>query len=273
MAEPAPHESSCALAGVRVLVTRPRHQSDALVALIEARGGQAIRFPVIDILPAADAGAARAAMQALDEYSLVIFTSSNAVEHGLALLDAIPDGAHAARVAAVGATSAAQLEKAGFGPVLHPRDGASSEALLALEALSAESIAGRRVLVVRGEGGRELLGRTLAERGAEVGYAEVYRRVRPRRDTTRIAEQGRAGAIDVIVATSVEGLDNLFALLGETQSDWLQRAGYVVLSERIAARARTMGIRASPVVAARADVEGIVDALIRWRSTDARYGS
>lgn len=268
MLEAAPRNTA-ALAGVGVLVTRPRHQSDNLVALIEARGGRAIRLPVIDIAPAADADAARASMMLLDECYLAIFTSANAVEQGLALLDRVPARA---RVAAVGARSAAALEKAGFECVLHPRQGASSEALLALDSLAAEVLRGQRILIVRGEGGRELLGRTLSERGAEVHHAEVYRRARPRVDTTYVVDEGRAGAVDVIVATSVEGLENLFAMLGESEAGWLESAAYVVLSARIAACARRLGVRTPPVVVERADDQGIVDALTRWRNAEPRGG-
>ena len=262
MLETAPRHPLDALAGVGVLVTRPRGQSDDLISRIEARGARAIRFPVIEIAPAADADAARAAMRAIDEASLAVFTSVNAVEHGIALLDEIP---RRVRVAAIGARSAARLEQAGFEQVLCPRDGASSEALLTLAALAPEEIDGKQVLIVRGEGGRELLATTLAERGARVRYAEVYRRVRPRSDAALVAREGRAGGIDVIVATSVEGLENLFAMLGESEIGWLVRAGFVVLSERIAARALALGVCAPPVVAGRAGDEGIVDALIRWR--------
>jgi len=263
MLEAAPRNPVAALSGVRVLVTRPRHQSDALVALIEARGGHVIRFPVIEILPAADADAARTAMETLDGCFLAIFTSANAVEHGLALLDDVPRGT---RVAAVGARTAERLEQVGFEQVFCPPDGASSEALLVLDALAPEVVRGKRILVVRGDGGRDLLARVLTERGAEVRHAEVYQRARPRIDSTPVAREGRAGAIDVIVATSVEGLENLFRLLGESEAGWLENAGYVVLSERIAAHARTLGVRLPPVIAGRADDESVVDALIRWRS-------
>jgi uroporphyrinogen-III synthase len=242
-----PHDTATALAGVSVLVTRPRHQSDTLVNLIEARGGTAIRFPVIEILPARDERGARAALAKLDDFSLVIFVSRNAVEHGLALMDVAP---LRARIAALGEASAAALEKAGIGPVLRPSEGTTSEDLLALAELGADAVAGTRVLIVRGEGGRPLLGCELSKRGAQVTCAEVYRRARPQIDAGEVTELGRAGAIDVVVVTSVEGLENLFDMLGKDASAWLARVGYVVVSER--------------VVAARADDQAIVDALIRW---------
>lgn len=263
MTDGAPGDTGPRLAGLRVLVTRPRHQSAALAKRIEAHGGTAIRFPVIEILPARDVEAARAIMAAIDDYDLAIFISPNAVEHGLAMAPSAP---RRARVAAVGETSAAALETAGIAGVLHPADGASSEALLALPELGADSMSGSRVVIVRGEGGRGLLGCTLSKRGAEVTYAEVYRRARPAVDAGEVAERGRAGGIDAIVVTSVEGIENLFEMLGSDNAQWLAHAGYVVASERVASRARALGVREEPLVADGAGDEALVEALIRWRA-------
>ncbi len=104
MADAAPLDATRALAGMQVLVTRARHQSEPLAALIDAHGGTAIRFPVIDIVAPQDSRAARAAMAKLDDYSLVIFVSPNAVEHGLAHSRSAPTRA---RMVAVGEGSAA----------------------------------------------------------------------------------------------------------------------------------------------------------------------
>ncbi len=269
MADAECRDAAAALDGVRVLVTRPRHQSEALSRLIEARGGAAIRFPAIEILPAKDSRSARAVLACLEDFSLVIFVSPNAVEHGLALMD---PASLRARIAAVGEASAAALEKSGIRPVLRPSGRATSEDLLALPELGADALAGCRVLIIRGEGGRQMLGCELSKRGALVTYAEVYRRARPKVDAGAIVEHGRAGRIDVIVVTSVEGLENLFEILGESESAWLRQAGYVVMSERIAARARELHVREKPVVTERADDAAIVDALIQWRAAQRGCG-
>ena len=138
----------------------------------------------------------------------MIVVSLNAVEHGLALMDTARAPQTRARMMAVGESTAAALEQAGFDAVLRPARGASSEALLA------KTVAGSRILIVRGEGGRQLLGDTLSKRGARVTYAEVYRRARPEVNGGGLARRGRNGGIDAIVITSLEGLENLFAMLG-----------------------------------------------------------
>ena len=86
MAEAPIRAAEGSLTGLQVLVTRPRHQAAGLVARIEALGGTAIRFPVIEILPAAQPERAAEAMQSLEAVGTAIFVSPNAVEHGLALL-------------------------------------------------------------------------------------------------------------------------------------------------------------------------------------------
>lgn len=267
-----PGETHAGLAGLSVLVTRPRHQSAGLVALIEKRGGTALPFPVIDILPSRDPQAAQAALASLHDYALLIFTSANAVSHALPLMDVEHARACAVPLMAVGGSTAAALEQAGFHCVLRPRAGASSEALLALEQLQESRVAGSRILIVKGEAGRPLLAETLSKRGARVIYAEVYRRALPQVNVGGLAERGRSGGIDTVVTTSVEGLENLFALLGKGGGGWLKKSGHIVVSERMAARARELGIREQPLIAGGADDASLLEALLHWRGTHSHTG-
>jgi uroporphyrinogen-III synthase len=105
-----------------------------------------------------------------------------------------------------------------------------------------------------------------------VQYAEVYRRARPATEGGGFDYHTRHGGIDTIVITSVQGLENLFALLGEGAVGWLRKAGYVVASDRLAVRVHAMGIVDPSVVAAGADDESLVEALIRWREIHPENG-
>jgi uroporphyrinogen-III synthase len=233
----------CPLAGRGVLVTRPAGQAEGLCRLIEAAGGRPVHFPTIEIQPPADP--ATAAARLAEPWDIIVFISRNAVEGALALAgDALL--ASRAQLAAVGRATAAAMRDAGLPSSLVAAAGFDSEALLALPAL--QQVGGRRVLIVRGEGGRALLGETLAERGAEVGYAEVYHRAAPAVDAAAQLPAWQR-SLGFVTATSDEVLDNLLALVPSAAHAWLKGLPLVVLSARNAETARGLGfarVAASP---------------------------
>lgn len=249
------------LAGVGVLVTRPAAQAEPLCRRIEAAGGRAIRFPVLEILDPADRAPLLGVIDRLDTFDLAIFISPNAVTKTLNLLlgrRALPP---CLRIAAIGRGSARELTRAGITADIVPPRPYNSEALLASPALQA--VAGQRIVIFRGDGGREVLGDELRRRGAQVEYAEAYRRVRPDTDVGRLQRHWARGELDVVTVTSGEGLRNLFELVGKLGREWLRRTPLVVVSERGAALAHELGCRETHVAPEASD-EGLVAALIDW---------
>ncbi len=244
----------CDLDGRGVLVTRPAGQAEGLCRLIEAANGRPLAFPSIEIAPPARPDEARELLS--QSWDLLVFISRNAVEQALALG---PGGTwrRAAAIAAVGRATARALAEAGRTPDLVPADRFDTESLLALPPLA--DLSGRRVLIVRGEGGRTLLGEELLERGGEVHYAEVYRRVRPALDPGPLLHRWSRD-VALMTATSDEVLLNLVEILGPEGRDRLARTPLVVISERTAEVARGLGIE-SVRVAARAEDEAILRAL------------
>ena len=236
------------LAGRRILVTRPRAQAAGLAALIREEGGEPILFPAIEIADLADLSAFDAIADRLEEFALAIFISPTAVQRALDLLrvrrKGLPWPARV-QVAAIGRGTARELERSGFPEVLAPAAEADSEALLALPALS--SVAGMQVVVFRGQGGREFLGDTLAERGARVEYAECYRRIRPAQEISAPPPAWAHRALDAVTVSSSEGLANLDALLGAWRRDWLQESPLFVSHPRIAEEAERLGARETVV--------------------------
>lgn len=234
------------LAGRRILVTRPRDQAAGLAALIREAGGEPILLPAIEIGDLADLTAFHAIADRLQEFDLAIFISPTAVQRALDLLQVRRKGQPwpaRLQVAAIGRGTARELQRRGFREVLAPAAEADSEAMLALPALA--TVAGRRVVVFRGQGGRELLGDTLAARGARVEYAECYRRIRPAHEISAPAWAHRA--LDAVTVSSSEGLTNLDALLGAWRRDWLQESPLFVSHPRIAEEAERVGARETVV--------------------------
>lgn len=255
-----------ALAGIGVLVTRPQLQAGNLCRLIEAEGGTAIRFPALDIRPRADRAATRAAVGPIDRYQLIVFVSANAVRYGADMLGQKRD----LRIAAIGNATAQALNAAGHRVALLPTDGSDTEAFLKMQEL--QHLDRQRVLIVRGTGGRELMGDVLAQRGAEVVYAEVYERLRADPGPQALAELERLwglGGVHVYTATSTELLENLIDILTPAGKELLQATPMLTGARRVAEAEARLGIRSPVILADGPGDAALVDALVAWRATPA----
>ena len=211
------------LAGRCVVVTRPAQQIGALLDALRAAGAEALFFPVVEILPLADVAPLIALADRLADYDYAFFVSANAVEQTLAVIERSrwPD---LLGIVTVGPGSARALHVHGFDEVFLPVSHFDSEGVLALPAMQASEIAGKRVLVLRGDGGRELLAKTLLERGAMVDVQSCYQRRRASTDPADLLARFAAGQLDAISFTSSEGARNFVAILDEAV-DQAQRKG------------------------------------------------
>ena len=220
------------LQDLKVLVTRPVERAAGLCRLIEQAGGTALQFAAIEITAPADTQSREYARDHLAEFSLAIFISPTAVEKTFEFLPEIPANI---RITAIGSRTASALESRGLNIDIVP-DGHDSESLLEHPELQAEHIAGKNILIFKGEGGRELLGDTLGSRGAEVVYADMYRRALP--SSPGKLDQYLVEA-DIITVSSNEGLQNLFELASEKTS--LARHWLIVPGKRAFTLAKKLG--------------------------------
>jgi uroporphyrinogen-III synthase len=246
-----------------ILVTRPARQAENLCRLIEAQGGTPIRFPTIEILPPRNPDNVDTVVEQLAHYDMALFVSANAVDRAMTLIERRAGGLPARlRIGAIGKGTARALRYCRVPVHLIP-ERFNSEALLAMPEMQA--LAGRRIAIFRGEGGRDLLGDTLKARGARVNYAEVYRRGRPDRSPGNLLKRWAAGEIHAVVVTSNESLRNLFDIVGKLGQHWLYHTPLIAVSERARELARELGFARSPLVAREASDEAIVETLLRWR--------
>jgi len=241
------------LNGIKVLVTRPSHQSEHLCKLITEKGGQPVRLPVIDIVEIDDNSALLTCLTHLDEFNIAIFISANAVEKTLPTLLAQRNLPPQLQLISIGKRTADTLKAWGL-TALCPASPFNSEAVLEMPQL--DKIRGQKIVIFRGEGGRELLAETLRQRGAIVDYVNVYRRVQPLTPAWLANTK-----VDIITVTSNEGLQNLFAMLGG--QSWRKNTPLVVMSERIRAEALKLGVQAPVLVANTASDEGLLAAVIQ----------
>ncbi|WJF91048.1 fused uroporphyrinogen-III synthase HemD/membrane protein HemX [Paraburkholderia bonniea] len=240
------------------VLTRPAGRSAALAAQLQAAGVATLEFPLIDVAPADDSAPLRAALAALERYALVVFVSPNAIDYALAQHDAIWPAA--LPLAVVGPGSVAALAQHGITApawrvVSPPLEGQDDEARFDSEALfaaleaefGADAFAGQRVLIVRGDGGREWLAERLSAAGAQVEIVAAYRRLvpEPSIDAWEQVHTLLAGAPHAWVLTSSEGVRNLHELaqthLSTGERAALQRAHFVTPHPRIADTARGLG--------------------------------
>lgn len=246
------------LQGRCVIVTRPTHQAEPLCDALQAAGAEAIRLPTIEIQPLPGE-----ALTDTSAYDWLIFTSPNAVYHGLAGLGKIRS-----RVAAVGAATSRALNQAGIEDVLLPTQDYSSEGLLATPDLQAVSNA--RILLIKGQGGRPLLGKALLERGALVQERVVYKRRPATIDADRVAATVQRA--DSVIATSQEILQQLVSLCPPQARAELYGLQLVVPSERVVKRARDLGFEHVMCVSSPLTESALVQALQRMQPTPANHG-
>lgn len=247
------------LAGVEILVTRPADQSAGLARLVRDAGGLPILFPALQIEPLAEAAGAPV-LDHLPQFDLVVFISPNAVRMAMPHIQKKGGLPARAKVAVIGPGTVAELKKSGVRNIISPQEGFDSEALIG--ELSAVPLAGSRVLIVRGQGGREFLADALRSRGATVDYLECYRRVKPDRDLRELLSQPGRDEVKACIATSASIVENLFEMAGAAGRAWLCAVPFFVPHPRVAVAAFSRGAH-TVFVAGNGD-EALVAAAQTW---------
>jgi uroporphyrinogen-III synthase len=252
------------LNGIGVLVTRPELQAMPLCRLLEAQGASTLRLPAMEIKALGDRRALAAQLGALEKFDLIIFTSANAVRFGASFLDQKRD----LTLAAIGPATARALNLAGYRVAMVPVATPDSEGLLAHPGM--EHLAGHRILIIKGAYGRQLLQQELVQRGATVVEVNVYERTPATPAAATLAavyERCVAGGVQVITATSLSLGLALLDMAGPELRSEFERAHWLIPGERIASGLRKRGLAAPMLLAASAEDQDLLAALIRWRAS------
>jgi uroporphyrinogen-III synthase len=259
----APAEGN-SLTGLTVLVTRPEYQQTQLVDLIERENGNAFRFPTLAIAPTDKPDVLLQTLASLGNYDIAIFVSPNAASYTFrALLEAGLALPASLKIGCVGKGCAEAVRQYGRTVDALPLHGIGSEGLIQHGLL--RQVSNKRVVIFRGNGGRDLLSDTLRQRGATVDYCECYQRVVPGTDPTPLIARWQQGGIDLVTITSTQALQNLRTLLGKYADALLADTPMVVISDRIAASAKLSGVNTVLVTEDTGD-QAIVDCIKRWRT-------
>lgn len=226
----------------RLLITRPADDSAALAQTLSARGHYACSMPLLAIESLDETPEQAATVIELHRYCAVIVVSKPAARLALERVDRYwPQPLADQPWFSVGAATAAVLQDYGL-RVYYPCQGDDSEALLAMpelhQAIASDAVP--RVLIIRGEDGREWLAERLRAAGAAVDYLPLYRRVLPSYPSGELRRRVEAERLNALVVSSGQGLAHLLQVAGQ---DWphLARMPLFVPSPRVAELARAAG--------------------------------
>jgi uroporphyrinogen-III synthase len=232
-----------------VVITRPLAQANVLARRVSALGRDAVIFPLLEIHPLADPAPLRAALASLKDYAMIAFVSPNAIDAAFAALPVWP---RSMVLAVIGEGSRSALARHGVTPanatIISPNDPERTDSETLLETLDLDALRGKRVLVLRGETGRELLADALRAAQVEVVQVAAYRREAPVLDAARREQLLRLldSESDWIV-TSSEGLRVLMRMVGEVAGQdgivKMQHNRMIVPHLRIQETAQVLGFR------------------------------
>ena len=269
---------SCHLQGQVILNTRPAHQQAELTQMLQFDGARVLSFPLIEIEQvgieqinadpaAAPPSSTQLASRPINDYDILLFVSRNAVEGAFRFIEATDLRAStsfgvigsATRTALAAALDDSHFDLSGC---LMAGEPYNSETLLQAQAL--QQVAGKRVLILRGQHGRNLLGDELASRGAQVEYAEVYRRAVPRHGVEIFNQLTVPDFPTLVILSSDEGMHNLFKLVDASAARALCALPWLLISERMRESARKLGHNATVLIARNASDKGIRQTICEW---------
>ena len=250
------------LADVNILITRPVMPASRTATRLASLGATPLIFPTTIIERPADVAPLDNALAKIGDYYAAIFVSPSAAEMTLAPLGSIPKKLPSTlHVFAPGPGTAEELNIRGVANVEMPETSFDSEGLLALPLLQASAIQGKRIVIFRGNDGRELLREALVKRGATVDPITAYHRRAPNTPPTGLLELLRTGKVNALSAMSSDAITNLIVLIPADERATLLFALPVYAShQRIAATARDAGFR--NVIETEAGDAGLITALL-----------
>jgi len=255
------------LFGKRILVTRPPHQAAELVERLEAMGANPIEAPMIRIMPPEDYGSLDDACARVSEFDWIVFSSANAVDAFVDRLLAGPQDLRAlngVRLCVVGPATAERLSRHGLKVDLTPSEYRAEAVLRAIG--EAGEVRGRKVLLPRGDIGRDLVAEELRKQGADVTEVVAYRTVAvewEREGDPDIYRMLLERQIDVVTFTSPSAVRNFVRVLGAEPAVDLLRTTIVASIGPVTAEAASQCDIQTAIMPASHTIPALVDAIVQ----------
>jgi len=241
-----------------LVVTRPAGQANRLIDILENAGATVVHFPVIEITAIPEQKNQQALAKKLNTYDIAIFISRNAAIYGATLLQQA-GRPQDIQIAAIGNGTAQQLQIPGFSPDIISSTTSNSEGLLSEPELN--SVKGKRILIIRGRGGREKLAEALRSRGAQIDYFECYERSQPQCDPEILSKLWDTNSLHGIILTSAEGLSNLYQMVNKNDLPRLNTTPFYVISSTMVELCGKLGYKLTPALMPSAHDEDVLESV------------
>lgn len=251
------------LLGRRVIVTRSRDQASEFVALLEKYGAEAIEFPTIQTVPAENYGELDRCIGEIESYHWLIFTSVNGVRYFMDRLDKAGRDVRdlkGIRICAIGPKTAEAVRRLGVRVDYQPGE-FRAEGII--DGFPEKNLTGKRVLLPRADGAREILPEELSKMGAVVDAVVAYRTVKPAGRKEEILGLLKEKQVDVIAFTSSSTVKNFVDMFEESERNGLFNGVAVASIGPVTGEtAREHGL--TPKIQAESfTIEGLADAIVR----------
>jgi uroporphyrinogen III methyltransferase/synthase len=203
--------------GKRIIVTRSRDQSSVFAEMLIDRGATTIEFPTIDVVPPESWDELDSAIQTVESFRWLLFTSANAVKFFMERLRSLNKDLRILKgvnICTVGPKTSESLESYGLRADLIP---AEFKAEGIIDALGSVNLRGLKILIPRAKIAREILPDKLRELGAEVTVATAYENIKPTTDVARVKKLMEDKKIAAITFTSSSTVHNFVEIIGKRE--------------------------------------------------------
>lgn len=251
------------LEDLTILVTRTREQSGSFAALLRERGARVVEVPTIEVRPL-DSGPLDAALDRLDHYDWLFFTSANAVDIFFRRYQASTERYALPKICCIGPATANRVRSSGAEVALLPGVYQAEGIIDEFSALHGQNLEGIRILLPRALVAREILPRQLLERGAKVDLIPVYETVVPTESRALLERILDESGPDLVTFTSSSTVRNFMEIAGERED--LEKIRCAVIGPITAEAAADAGLEIA-CMPKNSTVPDLVDAIVDYART------
>jgi uroporphyrinogen III methyltransferase/synthase len=254
------------LFGKRIVVTRAREQASDFVARLSELGAECIEFPTIEVIPPPTWKELDRAIQNLETYQWLVFTSVNGVKHFFDRLEHSAQDTRnlkGIRIAAIGPKTADAIRGKGVRPDLVPEE---YRAEAVVEAFRKHGVKDLKILLPRAAEAREVFPEELEKMGAAVDVVEAYRTVRPKGAKDEIRAMLEKGDIHMVTFTSSSTVSNFVAMFedeGNRLLKWMEKVTVACIGPVTAKTAEGRGLSVQ-ITPSDYTIEGLAMAILDW---------